>query len=158
MSRKYKFGDNEALYFVTFTVVDWIDIFTRIEYKNIIIESIKYCQDKKGLIVCAWVIMTNHLHMIIGTEQNPIKDIVRDLKSFTSRSIRDAMVDNPKESRKDWMLKIMHRHGVYNPSNHDWQLWQQHNHPIELSNSAILKQKLNYIHYNPVKAGFVDEP
>ncbi len=158
MSRNYKFGDNEALYFVTFTVVDWIDIFTRNEYKHIIIESVDHCQDKKGLIVCAWVIMTNHLHMIIGTKQNPVKDIVRDMKSYTSRSLRETIINNPKESRKEWMVKMMQVEGIKNPSNINWQLWQQHNHPIELSNSEILKQKLNYIHYNPVKAGFVDEP
>lgn len=157
MGRKYKFHDDRKLYFVTFTVIDWIDIFTRIEYTEIIYESIKYCQQNKGLEVYAYCIMTNHIHLIIGSERNVLSDIVRDLKSFTSRQIRKEIIKNPIESRKVWMLDLMEKQGLANDRNKDFQFWQQHNHPIELSTNEMLDQRLKYIHQNPVKAGFVEK-
>jgi len=162
MSRKYKIRDQEKLYFVTFTVVDWIDIFIRDEYRNIIIESIQYCQANKGLEVYCYCIMTSHIHMIIGTnsKKNPLEGIIRDMKSFTSRRIREAL-ENPGmvgESRREWILKMLYNAGKYNSNNDDFQLWQQHNHPIELNTNELIDQKLEYIHLNPVAAGFVDQP
>jgi putative transposase len=157
MGRKYKFHDDRKLYFVTFTVIDWIDIFTRNEYTEIIYDSIKYCQQNKGLEVYAYCIMTNHIHLIIGSKHNVLSDIVRDFKSFTSRQIRKEIINNPIESRKVWMLDLMEKHGLANDRNKDFQFWQQHNHPIELNTNEMLDQRLNYIHKNPVKAGFVEK-
>jgi len=71
MSRKYKIGDQNAIYFVTFAAVYWIDVFTRILYKDIVVESLNYCIENKGLKVYAWVIMSNHLHLIIGSDDEP---------------------------------------------------------------------------------------
>ena len=66
----------EEVYFVTDTVVDWVDIFTRPIYKHIIIESLQYCQKEKGLIIYAWVIMTNHMHMIVGSKgENKVSEV-----------------------------------------------------------------------------------
>jgi len=158
MGRKYKIHDQQAVYFVTFTVVNWIDIFTRDDYRQIVIDSIKYCQDNKGLQVYAWVIMTNHVHLIIGTDgSNKLESIVRDLKRHTSKQLRLAIEQNPVESRKGWIMWMLEKEGEFNPNNRDWQLWQQHNHPIELSDPKITKQRLDYLHNNPVKAGFVPE-
>ncbi len=64
MPSKYKFNDPEGLYFVTYSVIEWIDVFSRLVYKDIIVESLKYAQKNKGLIIHAWVIMTNHIHLI----------------------------------------------------------------------------------------------
>lgn len=157
MGRKYKFHDNSKLYFVTFTVIDWIDIFTRNEYTDIIYDSIKYCQQNKGLEIYAYCIMTNHIHLIIGTENNILSDIVRDFKSFTSRKIKKEIIKNPKESRKKWILDLMEKQGPANERNKDFQFWQQHNHPIELSTNEMLEQRLDYIHKNPVTAGYVEK-
>ncbi|MDN5210428.1 transposase [Fulvivirgaceae bacterium BMA12] len=160
MSRKYKIRDQSQLYFVTFTVIHWIDVFTRDKYRSIFLDSIKYCQLNKGLEVYAWCIMTNHVHMILGTNDKKLEDIIRDLKSFTSRSIRKELEDrqNRYESRKMWMLKMMKDAGKSNNNNKDFQLWQQHFHPIELNYNFKTEQKLNYIHNNPVVAGFVESP
>jgi REP element-mobilizing transposase RayT len=157
MGRKYAFRDNRQLYFITFTVVHWIDIFTREEYRDIFYQSVKYCQTNKGLEVYGYCIMTNHIHMIIGTEANVLSDIVRDLKSFTSRHIRKAIEGNCKESRRAWILELMYKAGKANIRNKDFQLWQQHNHPVELSTSSMLRQRLEYIHLNPVKRGLVEK-
>ena len=66
MSRKYKFLDQDKLYFVSFAVVNWIDLFIRTEYKNILPDGWRHYQHK-GLDLYAWCIMTSHVHMIIGS-------------------------------------------------------------------------------------------
>jgi REP element-mobilizing transposase RayT len=158
MSRKYKIRDQARPYFVTFTTISWIDAFTRNIYRDEFVQSVKYCQKNKGLEVYSWCIMTNHVHMILGTSGLlTLEGIIRDLKSFTSRSIRKLMEEGTRvrESR-DWMYDMMKEEGTRNPNNKDFQFWQQHSHPIRLFNNKIALQKLEYIHQNPVKAGFVD--
>jgi putative transposase len=155
MSRKYKFLDQSKLYFVSFATVHWIDIFTRELYRTILIDSLKFCQQKKGLEIFSWCIITNHVHLIIGTSGSKMEDILGDFKSFTSRELKEAIKNNNQESRKEWIVWIMERAGKLNNQNNNWQLWQQHNKPIELFTFAVIKQKLDYLHNNPVEAGFV---
>jgi len=108
MGRKYAIRSQEHFYFVTFTVIEWIDVFTREEYRNIFIESVKYCQKEKGLIVGAWCIMTNHIHMAIASAGNQkLEDIIRDMKSYTSRHIRKFIEHNPRESRKKCLPAVI---------------------------------------------------
>jgi putative transposase len=156
MSRKYKFGDNDKLYFISFSVVGWIDLFIRKEYKDIILDSWRFCQKNKDLEIYCWCIMTSHIHMIIGSKERPLDKIVGEMKSFTSRSLRRAISEHPTESRREWMVHLMEKAGMQNSNNHEWQLWQQHNHPIEITNTTMFYQKMNYIHRNPVEAGFVE--
>ncbi len=158
MSRKYKFYEKTDLYFITYTVIKWIDVFTRNIYKDVLLDSWNYCIKNKGLKIHAWCIMTNHVHMIISSEKDELSNIMRDMKSFTSTSIKNMITENPIESRKKWMLKLMTEAGMENKNNNNFQLWQQHNHPILLDSNFLLDQKLDYIHNNPVKAGFVEEP
>ena len=88
MGRKFKIYNSDKLYFVTFTVVEWIRVFDDIKHINIFIDSIGYCQEHKGLEVYAWVIMPNHVHMILGRNSEILlSDIIRDIKGFTSRQI-----------------------------------------------------------------------
>lgn len=157
MGRKFKFHDNRKLYFVTFTLVGWVDVLTRDTYRNILYDSLKFCQEKKDLELYAYCFMTSHIHLIIGTETGILPNIVRDFKSFTSRHIRIAIGQNDTESRREWILEMFNKVGSINKRNIDFQLWQQHNHPVELSNPTMLKQRLEYIHNNPVEAGFVEK-
>ena len=158
MSTKYKIRDQQKLYFVSFAVVYWLDVFIRNEYKTILLDSLKYCQKAKGLEIYAWCIMTSHVHLIIGTTGNKMEDILRDFKSFTSRSLKTAIQEHPAESRREWMLWLMERAGKKNSNNNDYQFWQQDNHPIELWDNYMMDQKLEYLHMNPVLSGFVDRP
>ncbi|MEP1150698.1 MAG: transposase [Balneola sp.] len=158
MSRKYKFLNQQHAYFVSFAVVHWIDVFTRKKYCDTLVESLRYCQKEKGLILYAWCIMPSHVHLIMGTRKKPMQNILRDLKSFTSRSIRKEIQSHPKESRKEWMNSMMISTGISNGNNKDWQFWQQNNHPIELFSNSVIDQKLDYLHYNPVSAGYVESP
>jgi putative transposase len=157
MSRKYKFRDQSANYFVTFATINWVDVFTRRLYKDIMVDSLNYCVMHKGLIIYAWVIMSNHVHLIIGTKELEVQDIMRDLKKFTSKRIIDAIKDNQQESRRDWMLSMFKHAGTVNSNNTRYQFWQQHNQPIILHDADIFEQKVNYIHENPVQSGFVEE-
>lgn len=156
MSRKYKFGDNAKLYFISFAVVYWIDLFVRREYKEIVLYSWQYCQQEKDLEIYGWCIMPSHVHMIVGTRGRPLDKTVGEMKSYTSRMLRKAIAEHPGESRREWMTLMMEKAGKQNSNNNEWQLWQQHNKPIELFSREIFLQKLNYIHKNPVEAGFVE--
>ena len=159
MGLKYRIHDQKELYFVTFTAINWIDVFIRDIYREIFINSVKFCQREKGLKVGAWVIMTSHVHMILGTNgDNKLEDIIRDMKSFTSRHLRLEIEQSNYESRKEWMMWMFKRAGFANSNNNDFQFWIQDNHPVQLSTSEMLVQRLNYIHNNPVVAGFVCEP
>jgi REP element-mobilizing transposase RayT len=103
MSRNYKFNNPEGLYFVSFAIVGWLDVFTRNEYKDLLIESLGFCQEKKGMEIHAWCIMTSHVHLMFrSTEgQNP-ELLLGDFKRFTSRSVIKAIQENPKESRNNF--------------------------------------------------------
>ena len=158
MSTRYKFRDQDQLYFVSFAVVNWIDLFIRNEYKDIMLASWRHCQAKKGLEIYGWCIMSSHIHMIIGTHGEKLENIMRDMKKHTSIALKEAIKQHPAESRKEWMLGMMKTAGEKNSQNNEFQFWQQDNHPIELFDQKILHQKLDYIHYNPVVAGIVEHP
>jgi len=149
MSRKYKFHNPEGVYFVTFAVLGWVYVSTRNEYKNILVDNLAYCQKHKGLELYAWCIMTNHVHLIMRAEDGKIlPDLLRDFKKFTSKAIITAIQENPRESRKVWLL---HQFETLEGN----RFWRADNRPIELWSKAVISQKLNYLHQNPVEAGLV---
>ena len=156
----YKITDQFAIYFVTFTIVKWVDVFSRLECKQLIINSLKYCCKEKGLNIYAYVIMSNHLHLIISAEENSkgVSAIIRDFKSYTSKAIISWLVNSNKESRKEWMLEIFRKSAKYGKANQNYQLWKQRSHPIILFYPKFIFQKLDYIHMNPVVAGIVEKP
>ena len=158
MSSKYKVGENAIPHFVTFSVIGWIDVFSRECYKEIIVESLKYSMENKGLSLHAWVIMTNHVHLIISSNSNKIEYLVRDIKKFTSKQIIAAIRENTSESRREWMLNIFGYAGRNNTNNKDFQFWKQDYHPVELNTYEKCNQRLNYLHENPVRSGLVWEP
>ncbi len=153
----YKIRNKEAIHFITFAVTEWVDVFTRKEYRDILLESIKYCQHSKGLILYCWCIMSNHLHLVISATENNPSDILRDFKKFTSKQIIKAIQEHQGESRKDWMLKIFKLAGEQNSRNKEYQFWRQENHPKEMFSDDFINQKINYIHNNPVAAGIVEK-
>ena len=147
------------VYFVTDTVVDWVDIFTRPVYKHIIVDSLKYCQQHKGLIIYAWVLMSNHLHAIVGTTgENTLSDIWRDFKKFTSKEILNTLQTMPNESRREWMLNRFEYSGKNDKKIKNYRFWQEGNDAQEIFLNDYFEQKLNYIHYNPVIVEFVNSP
>ena len=157
MSRKYKFHDKEGLYFVSFAVVYWIDVFTREVYNNIFIETLKFYQ-KNRLVLNAFCIMPSHVHMIFSDKERRPELLLGNIKRYASQKIQKEIEHNPKESRKEWLL-WMFEHAAVKASNvHQRMFWQHHNKPIVLWRKDIVAQKLRYIHQTPVKAGYVHEP
>jgi REP element-mobilizing transposase RayT len=152
----YKIRDQYSIHFITFAVVEWVDLFTRQDYVQIVLDSLKFCQENKGLKIHAWVIMSNHLHLLVSTDgENTLSDVLRDFKKFTSTMITRKIEDNTKESRRNWMLWIFKSKGSKNSKNEKYQFWQQGNHPVECSSAEILDSKKKYIHENPLRAGWV---
>ena len=150
---------SRELYFTTTTVIDWMDVFTRPLYKHIVIDSLTYCQKNKGLDIYAWVLMTNHLHMIVGVQENTtIGDIIRDFKKFTSKSIVKAIEDNQQESRREWLLDKCRFRGANDKKITNYKFWQDDNHIEEIHSYDFYQQKLNYIHMNPVRQEIVTQP
>lgn len=155
----YRIGDQIALHYITIAVVEWLDIFTRRYYKNIIIESLAYCRKEKGLELYAYVIMTNHIHLICRAREGfELSDILRDFKRHTAKYIIKEIQENPQESRREWLLERLEQAGQKNQKNKTYQFWRQDNHPIELYKPETTQQKLDYIHNNPVEEGFVGNP
>ncbi len=152
---RYKIHDQEGLYFVTLTVVDWVDVFIRKRYKDIVIESLQYCQQHKGLSVFAYVIMSSHLHLVVRVDEGlALSDVLRDFKKYTAKKLLHEIEHGGYESRREWLLHRFAYRGS-EKSNRKYQLWQSDNHPIVLYSLPVIMQKVDYIHANPVKEGWV---
>ncbi len=164
MSEKYKFNDPDGTYFMTTSVVGWIDVFTRPELKHVIIDSLKYCQREKGLVINAWCLMPSHLHLIGRTSkpvgqagQVSLSEIMRDFKKFTSKEIV-KVINRINESRKEWVLEMFSQVADGLKRVENYKVWQDGNHPELIFSADFQRQKLCYLHHNPVEAEFVDEP
>ena len=158
MSDKYKIRDSDKAYFVTLTVVGWIDVFTRKNHNLLLIDSLAYCQHNKGLIIFGFCLMSNHLHMIAKAEgQFTLSDVLRDFKKYTSKALVKQIQDET-ESRREWMLDLFAKAGEPLKGIKDFKFWQDGNHAEEILSNDFLYQKLDYIHNNPVKEMIVDRP
>jgi len=155
----YIITDQYAIYFLTFTIVGWVDIFTRKECKDIIVDSLKYCNKNKGLSIHAYVIMSNHIHLIVSAREGSggLSGIIRDFKKHTSKQLLSWVKESNQESRKGWMELVFRYHAKYNKNNSKYQVWQQNSKPMICMHPKFTMQKLLYIHMNPVRAGIVDE-
>jgi putative transposase len=148
-------ASTDQLYFVTLTVVKWIDVFTRRIYSDLIIENLTWNQQHKNLNIYAYVIMTNHIHMVANVTDGSLGDVLGAFKTYTSKELFKLIANNEQESRRKWMLNAFEREGQYNPLNTNHQFWQNGNYPVLLYSPAVIDQKIDYIHDNPVRAGFV---
>ncbi|MBL4716615.1 MAG: transposase [Bacteroidetes bacterium] len=157
MSEKYKLYEG-GVFFVTLTTVSWIDVFTRSEYCDEIINNLNYCINNKGLEVYCYCIMPSHIHIIASTKIGTLGDILRDFKSFTSKKIIKMISESQTENHKEWLLYMFEYFGKRQKHNQKYQFWKQSNHPIDLLSNHFIDQKIDYIHGNPVKARIVDEP
>ena len=158
MSTKYKALTTEEAYFITITVVDWIDIFTRLSQKKVIIDSLKYCQQNKGLEIYAYVIMSSHIHLLCkGTDGFILSDIIRYFKKFTSKKIIQTIIQEP-ESRREWLLASFKKACAHLKRNQDYKVWQDGYHAEHIYSNSFIKQKIDYIHNNPVEEKIVSLP
>jgi len=155
---RYPITDQHAPYFLTMTVMRWIDLFTRPGYKHIITDSLNYCVGQKGLSIYAWVLMTNHLHLIARVrEPNRMSDFLRDFKKYTSKALIRS-IQEPGESRQEWLLDAFSFEARRTQRAEEYKVWQDGNHAIQLYTPSFLWQKVHYVHQNPVRQAIVNEP
>ena len=158
MRDRYTIEDQYNVYFMTLTIVYWVDLFTRTAYKQIIVDSLNYCVAQKGLVVYGWVLMSNHLHLIAHTEEpNTMSGFLRDFKKFTSKSLAEEVMST-NESRKTWMMDKFKYEAHRTQRAENYKVWQDGNHPILMDTPKMLEQRLNYLHENPVRQGIVESP
>ncbi|SNS00685.1 transposase, partial [Flavobacterium sp. ov086] len=154
MKEGYVIRDQTLPHFITPTVVDWIDVFTRQTYRDIVIESLDYCIKNKGMILYGYVIMSNHIHMIVQSEDGKLSDLIRDFKKFMAKNILEKIQNSP-ESRREWILERFKLAAQIHQRNKEYQFWQYGNHAEEIYSTEFMWSKLHYIHLNPVRAGLV---
>lgn len=113
MSRNYKFHNPEGLYFISFAVVGWLDVFTRNEYKDLFLDSLRFCQKEKGLEIHDWCIISSHVHLVFRSIKGQKPELlIGDLIRYTSKSIVKAIEENPRESRKEFLLEFFRKEGA----------------------------------------------
>ncbi|MEN2280558.1 transposase [Algoriphagus sp. SE2] len=134
MGFEFKIRDQGAVHFLTFTVHQWVDVFSRKYYSDLILENLNYCQKVKGLEIYSWVIMSNHIHLIASAKNENLSDVIRDFKKFTAKKIFKAIQDNPEESRKSWLLLALSFQDKI-------CFWEDGYHGEEIFTVKFLKQK-----------------
>jgi len=154
MKAGYVIRDQKLPHFITSTVVDWIDVFTRQTYRDIVIDCFDYCIKNKGMILYGYFIMSNHIHLVVQSEEGKLSDLIRDFKKFIAKNILDKIQNSP-ESRKEWMLERFKLAAQKHQRNKEYQFWQYGNHAEEIYSTVFMWSKLHYIHLNPVRAGLV---
>lgn len=149
---RYKFLSDDSPYFLTCTTLEWIALFGIPEFAETLLNSLRFLQEHNRLIVYAYVIMEHHLHLVASS--NNLSKEIGNFKSFTARSIVDYLLQ--RHSRG--LLGHLRQHKVTHKTDRKYQIWQEGSHPEEIISDDMMEQKINYIHNNPVKAGFVDDP
>ncbi len=149
--KPFRFDKEHAFFFCTDTIVGWQYVFTAPAYFECIIDSLKYCQKKKGLRLHAFVIMPNHLHTIVSAVDGNLSDITRDFKRFTSENITKML----RTAGNGRLLSFFAEAARFDKKGNESKIWQAGSHPEAIETGRFFDQKLRYIHENPVRKGFV---
>lgn len=157
MSEKYKTVDSSRPTFITLTVIDWVDLFTRDRYCKLLDESLNYCIHSKGLIVHSYVYMFSHIHLIVTTEQDNLPEIIRDFKKYTTKQLIH-LINESGESRSEWLLNKFGFAADRIKRNKKYKIWKDGFYPILLDTNEKISQRVNYIHMNPVDAMICKNP
>lgn len=153
----YKICNTEGIHSITFVVGEWVDVFTRKLYRDMLLDKFLYCQQKKWLVIHAWCIMNNYAHLVLIANNNDVSEILRDFKKFTNKQIIKITTDNQLEKRWNWILDIFRKASVMNSRNSNYEFWRQDNQLKELFSEMFAKQNLDYIHKNPAEARIVEK-
>jgi len=148
---RYRIYDDKAAHFVTCTVLNWMPLFTRPQTSDIILEALRHRQEQNEWKVYGYVILENHLHMIVESRKLAVE--LPRFKSFTARKLIDLLTECHAEHLLQQLAFFRKAHKL----DRDYQLWEEGSHPQIIEKEEVLRQKLEYIHQNPVKRGYVDE-
>jgi len=149
---RYKVIHEERPHFFTSTIVNWLPLFASPAIVDIIIDSWKFLQTERSIVFYAYIIMENHLHFIASGAK--LGDRIAQFRSFTARQIIDHLV----AKKASTVLNILEWSKKDFKTDRKYQVWQEGSHPEMISSQEMMIQKIEYIHYNPVKRGYVDEP
>jgi putative transposase len=153
MSRtRYRFYEEECPYFITNTVVAWLPVFSHPIFAKIVLDSWRFLQRERDVRIFGYVIMENHVHWIAAARE--LSERVGQFKSFTARRIIDEMERLGFGTLLEELRYFKLRHKI----DQTYQLWQEGSHPQQIQNDEMMLQKLEYMHHNPLRRGYVDEP
>ena len=147
---RYVLTQVDQPHFITITVLNWLPVFTRVDTVNILLDSLKYLS-QEGMKIYAYVILENHLHLI-AQSQHIDKDIQR-FKSYTANKLLSYLKDRKVQTLLDQFVFYKKAH----KADRQYQFWQEGFHPELIQHQDMMNQKIEYIHQNPVKRGYVDE-
>jgi len=153
-TRRINQENENSMHFITLTIIEWIDIFTKPEYFQVIIDSLKYCRKNKGFKLYEYVIMTNHIHLIVrAKEGHKLSQIISDFKKYTTREILSLL---EKDNRR-YILNLF-KNSFAKKIGYEKQIWQRENYPEVIMSDKFLREKIKYIYKNPVKKEYVVNP
>ena len=141
--------EREPITFITSAIVGWVPIFTHGDHLKIMADTLNFCVNNKGLKVYAYVIMENHIHLVASSPNLP--ETMKSLKGFTAKKL----IESVSEKGINWMLDQFSHHKARHKRQSHYQVWQEGYHPKEIMGSNMFRQKIEYIHYNPVRRGYV---
>ena len=149
---RYIIYEDHPPHFLTCTVVNWLPIFGDPSIAQIILDSWTFLQDRNRLEIYAYVIMENHLHLIASSDH--LSKEIGDFRSFTARKIIDLL----KERNAQHVLGQLALHKLQHKKDRIYQMWQEGSHPQLIQSEDVMRQKIEYVHHNPVRRGYVDDP
>ena len=152
MRSRYKISEKDGIYFVTSTITEWLPVFTSEKYFEIIIGSLQFCKEKRCFNLYAYVILDNHFHLVASAPD--LSETMTSMKKYTAHEI----IRQLEEDKKEWLLNQLAYYKKRHKKKSTHQVWQEGFHPQLLINEDMLIQKIDYMHHNPVKRGFVDLP
>ncbi|MBI5402941.1 MAG: transposase [Ignavibacteriae bacterium] len=152
MRTRYKILNPEALHFVTSTTVNWIKIFTEDKYYNILTDSIKFYQKQKRLRLVAYVFLPDHFHLLLQSDE--LCNVMKLIKSYSAKQKIRQLKSDGKES----ILKLLKENKKEYKTGRTYQVWQEGFQPKTIMSEYMYSQKINYIHFNPVKLELVTDP
>ncbi len=149
---RYRFSSEQRPHFLTNTVVAWLPVFSYPDYANIILDSCRFLQKERSIVILAWVIMENHLHWIATGPE--LAKRVGEFKSYTAKTILEKM----KQNNASILLQELEYYKLRHRADQTYQLWQEGSHPKVIECDEVCWQKVEYTHNNPLRRGFVDQP
>ena len=152
MRSRYGIVDSEGIYFLTATIVEWIPAITGCDACDVIVDSLRYCREHKGLRVYAYVILDNHIHLVADAPD--LTGVVRSFKAHTAK----GLVHVAETAGRKWLLNQFEYFKKRYKDTSQYQVWQEGVHPQLIMGEDMLRQKIVYVHDNPVRRGYVDAP
>ena len=152
---RYKIVDDNGIYFTTHTIVDWLPVFKERKYFEIVTSSLNHCQEKKGLAIFGYVIMLTHFHLVAQTEDGvKFHEVMRDMKRFTSKEISRQLESDGQKL----FLHVFKKSAEREKGKRLYKIWQDEYHPQIIYSDKVCYQKIDYMHNNPLRKGFVEKP